>query len=130
MKIIIICIVFMSLSLSAFAQEDEMKLEGTCTGNYDSGKKVKFTYFSNFDGCREKIMAALKFSPNSGARHYKGKRAFKKNQDIYTVGAYRVTFKNSTGNREGIFSYLDAGIRKSIEVKCEIRDYEYYECPM
>ncbi|HXH73420.1 MAG TPA: hypothetical protein VNJ08_00540 [Bacteriovoracaceae bacterium] len=130
MKRIILCIAILGLSLCAFAQaEDEMKLEGSCNGNYTNGKPVSFTYFSNFNGCQQKIKAAIKFAPDSGSQHHKGNRAFENNQDIYTLGTYQVSFADSTDIKEGIFSYLNDGKRESIIVKCVIRNYEYYECP-
>jgi hypothetical protein len=130
MKLIFTVFIFLTLTLSAFAQaEDELKIEGKCNGNLADGTKVSFTYFSNFNGCQQKIRAAIQFAPNFGSGYYKGKREFEDSKDIYTMENYRVTFKDSTGNVSGIFSYLDiVGKRQSINVQCDIRDYEYDEC--
>lgn len=125
---------FLYLSALAFAHaqaESEMKMEGRCNGTMASGTQVTFTYYSDFNGCQQNINAAIKFGPDFGSRYYKGKRAFENSQDIYTVDTYRVTFKDSTGNLGGIYSYLDvAGQRQSIPVECSILDYEYDECPI
>ena len=130
MKFIFIAFIFLTLTFSAFAQaEDELKMEGNCNGSLADGTKVSFTYYSNYNGCQQKIRAAIKFGQNFGSGYYKGKREFENRQDIYTVDTYRVTFKDMTGNISGIFSYLDVvGKRQSIDVQCEIRDYEYDEC--
>lgn len=123
---------FLGLYLSAYAQvESEMKIEGKCNGTLTDGTQINFTYYSDFNGCQQNIRAAIKFGPDFGSRYYKGKRTFADSQDVYTVDTYRVTFKDSTGNLGGIYSYLDvAGKRHSIAVQCSIRDYEYDECPM
>ncbi len=131
MKQIFTCVLYVGLCFSAFAQESEMKLEGSCHGNFSDGTPVSFTYYSDFNGCQQNINAAIKLSPNFGSQYFKGKRAFEDSKDIYTVETYRVTFKDSTGNTSGVFSYLDVvGHRQSITVQCEIRDYEYDECPI
>ena len=128
MKQIISGLVFLSLSALA---ESELKLEGSCHGNLFDGTQVSFTYYSNYDGCTQNIKAAIQFAPNFGSGHYKGKRAFEEGQDIYNIETYRVTFKDSTNNLGGVFSYLDVvGKRQSINIQCEIRDYEYDECSM
>ncbi|MBA2404819.1 MAG: hypothetical protein H0V66_08615 [Bdellovibrionales bacterium] len=121
---------FILLSFSTFAQsQSELKVEGNCKGDLRDGSKVSFTYYSNFNGCQQKINAAIKLSPSFGSQYVKGKREFENSQDIYTMNDYRITFKDSTGNTSGVFSYLDVvGKRQSVDVQCEIRDYEYDEC--
>lgn len=132
MKLIFTVLTLLSLSLTVFAQaEDELKVEGNCSGTLADGTHLSFTYFSNFNGCQQNIRAAIQFNSNFGSGYYKGKRVFEESEDIYTIDSYKVTFKNSTGNVSGVFSYLDVvGKRQSLNVQCEIRDYEYDECPI
>lgn len=111
-----------------------MKIEGSCSGNLQDGTAVSFTYYSNFDGCREKSSAAVSFSQGMGGSLYTGKRAFIGNRDVYSFKVnnkemVRLSFADSTGNTGGKMRYVDMdGKRKSIAVTCEIRDYEYAEC--
>ena len=103
-----------------------MKLEGSCSGKINQ-ETVSFNYYSTFDGCKNKSNAALSFTSGHEGL-YTGLRSFKGNKDIYELGKKQeklgLEFLNSTGNVSGKLKYN----KKIINVKCEIRDYEYGEC--
>lgn len=113
----------------------ELKLEGKCTGVLENGSAVGFSYFSDYEGCQGNISSSIKFSSESGMGNLKGKRTFENDKDIYSFKSgrknHQLTFEDSTGNISGVLEYSDMkGDRHSITVQCEIRDYEYGECPL
>lgn len=119
---------FLSLILSSQVFSASMKLEGSCSGTLQNGTAVTFDYYSDFDGCKEKSQAALSLTSGMEGLHT-GHRSFQNAQDIYSFAQIKLTFKDSTGNTSGSFRYLDeANTYKTIQVQCEIRDYEYGEC--
>lgn len=128
MKQIFTVLVF--LFFYTFAQaKDDLKLEGACYGDLIDGSRVSFYYYSNFNGCQKRSTAVIRFFINFEPVNYKGKRTFQNERDIYTFHGYRVSFKDSTGNTDGLFSYYDDyGWRRSVKVKCWIIDYEYEAC--
>ena len=103
-----------------------MKVEGTCSGNLADGTAVSFTYYSDFDGCKNESKSAVTF--NSGIEGlYTGKRALA-DKDVHSYPQHRLTFANSTGNTEGTLQYTDhQGARQTVKVQCDVRDYEYAE---
>lgn len=125
-----------SLALSTLAfsfsglSATTMKIEGSCQGNLDNGEAVAFTYYSNFDGCKNKSTSAVSFSQGLGNNLYTGQRSFTESWDIYRFQKnVRLTFKNSTGNTSGKLRYQDEnGTTRLVQVQCEVRDYEYAEC--
>jgi hypothetical protein len=120
-----------TLTLTSFAlSATSMKIEGSCTGNLESGEAVAFTYYSNFDGCKAKSEAAISFSQGQGNTLYTGNRSFTERWDIYRFqNKLRLTFRNQTGNLGGKLRYQDEnGATHLIALQCEIRDYEYAEC--
>lgn len=110
----------------------EQKLEGKCSGQLEDGSQVGFSYFSNYEGCQGNISSSIKFSSESGLGYHQGKRTFANQKDIYSFKSrYQLTFEDSTGNISGVLDYFDVqGERQSITVQCEIRDYEYEDCPV
>lgn len=136
MKSLITTLLFV-VTTSTFAGT-AMKLEGNCSGALKDGSPVSFTYYSNFDGCREKSTAAVSFSAGNNQGLNTGKRSFEAGRDIYRFNvvengkekqAVRISFADSTGNTSGKLTYLDQNnSRKTVVVQCEIRDYEYSEC--
>lgn len=112
----------------AAAKGSSLNLEGTCTGTLADGTGVRFTYYSDFDGCKKVSKSALAFE--SGIEGLiTGSRSFKNDKDYYNFPRNDLTFQNSTGNTSGKFGYRDsARVRHVIEVQCEVRDYEYQDC--
>lgn len=113
----------------------DQKLEGKCSGRFADGLQVGFSYFSNYEGCQGNISSSIKFTSESGLGFHKGKRTFENQKDIYSFNSqqdiYQLTFEDSTGNISGVLDYFDLqGERQSITVQCEIRDYEYGDCPV
>lgn len=131
-------VLMLFLVISAANAASDQKLEGFCSGTLEDGSHLEFTYYSDYDGCEGSIAGVIKFSEESGLGSHKGKRAFENNQDIYTfeveqthsrVQVYHLTFADSTGNISGDFGYLDSkGLRQSVTLQCEVRDYEYEHC--
>lgn len=127
MKQIFTVLVF--LFFATFAQASNVKLEGACYGDLIDGSRVSFYYYSNFNGCQKRSTAVIRFFTKFEPVNYKGKRTFQNDRDIYTFDDYRVSFKDSTGNTDGIFSYYnDYGWRRSVKVKCVVLDYEFEAC--
>lgn len=129
--------IFFLLLTQVSIASNNMKLEGSCQGVLQNGTEVNFTYFSDFDGCQNKINAALSFGVETHLGDYLGVRAFDEGKDVYSfksendksIEAYRITLADSTGNTEGVLHYRDALSKlQSIIVSCEIRDYEYGDC--
>lgn len=105
-----------------------LKVEGSCSGTLNDGSPVSFTYYSDFDGCKNVSKSAITFT--SGIEGlFTGSRSFKLNKDIYNFPAHKVTFENSTGNTSGTFEYRDADKSlQNVELACTVRDYEYADC--
>lgn len=121
--------IFLSLlSLSGFAAAGaEMKLEGNCHGKV-RGEEVTLKYFSTFDGCINKSKAKVVMTTPK-LRNLKGTRSIEKGFDTYSFSGFWLVFKDSTGNTQGEYRYRGAGgVVKSVQLNCEIRDYEYSEC--
>lgn len=108
-----------------------MKIEGSCSGTLADGTAVSYTYYSNFDGCRKVSNAAVSFSAGFEGL-YTGKRSFTDTQDIYQLNSgYKLVFANSTGNTTGKLIYpseLNRRKVRTVQMQCEVRDYEYGEC--
>lgn len=102
-----------------------MHLEGTCKGKLADDTTVAFTYYSDFDGCKESSRAGIAFTrgPIGDKGLMTGKRYFRNGKDLYLfperVG---LEFKDSTGNVGGILR-TDSG--EKVKVSCQIRDYEF-----
>lgn len=136
MKSLITTLLFVFTATSAFAGT-AMKLEGNCNGTLKDGSEVSFSYYSNFDGCKEKSTAAVTFTSNDMGLNT-GSRSFIGSKDVYMFDVVengkkkekvRISFADSTGNTSGSLRYTDAnGKKQSVTVQCEIRDYEYSDC--
>lgn len=127
--LIVLSFLVLNLVTNAKAATDKgssMKLEGTCTGTLADGSAVSFNYYSDFNGCGYKSKSAVTFT--SGIEGlFTGKRVLGE-KDVHTYPQHRLTFANSTGNTEGTLHYTDAqGARQSVQVLCDVRDYEYAE---
>ncbi len=129
MKLFLIGVLLFAIIPLANARA-EQKLEGKCSGELEDGSVVAFSYFSDYEGCQGNILSSIKFSPQSGLGHLKGKRTFANDKDIYEFKKnYKLTFEDSTGNISGVLDYSDVhGDKQSITVQCSIRDYEYADC--
>lgn len=119
--------IFMSLmSLSAWSGSS-MKFEGSCIGTLKNKVPIAFTYYSNFDGCKNTSSAAIAYT--AGIKGLcTGTRSFKNNQDIYSFTKNTLSFPDSTGNTSGTLKYFDGRATQTIKVQCEVRDYEYGDC--
>jgi hypothetical protein len=128
-KTLILATLTLSICSASYAGTS-MKIEGSCTGTLSDGSAVSYTYYSNFNGCRKVIRAAVSFT--SGIEGlFTGKRSFTDSQDIYVLnGGYKLIFANSTGNTSGSLSYPVGSSRKiqKATMQCEVRDYEYSDC--
>ena len=124
-------LVAFTLTATCFANAGtSMKIEGSCSGTLADSTPISFNYFSDFDGCKPKSQAALSFTQGREGLST-GVRTFPKDKDMYLFnGKYRLTLANSTGNTSATFSYTDeeTNSRKSVELQCDIRDYEYTDC--
>ena len=121
--------IFLSfLSLSGFATaKSEMKLEGNCHGRV-RGADIALKYYSTFDGCNNKSKAKVVLT-SSQNRNLKGTRSIGKGLDTYSFKGFWLVFTDSTGNTQGEYRYRDVGgAIKSVQLECEIRDYEYSDC--
>lgn len=120
MKTFIALVWFATLPL---AYAGELNYQGQCTG-----ENISFTYYSDYDGQKKQSHAAISF--NSGREGLQtGKRSFQGNKDIYQFEDVKLTFKNSTGNTTGLYTYVDetdGKTKRTIQLQCEIRDYEYF----
>jgi hypothetical protein len=117
-----------------------MNYEGSCQGILEDGTEIHFTYYSNFDGCKENSRSALTFSEGMDGL-YMGNRTFTDKSDNYSFTVkesgkkkeiLKLALANSTGNTSANFTYIDefaeeAG-RKTVQLQCEVRDYEYSDC--
>jgi len=113
----------MLLSLSALSGT-AMKLEGNCSGKTSDKSPISFSYYSDFNGCKNISHAAISFS-GERSELLTGRRSLRSNHDHYNFANHAaLKFKNSTGNTSGILKIDD----ETIHVQCEIRDYEYAEC--
>lgn len=111
---------------AAPAEGSTLKIEGSCSGILKDGSTVSLTYYSNFDGIKDVSQSAVTFT---GALEglFTGTRKFIQGKDIYTFPGTKLIFLDSTGNTSGILQYSQEEIRQSVEIQCEIRDYEYAE---
>lgn len=105
-----------------------MKTEGSCSGTLHDGTPVSFTYYSNFNGCKKVSKSAVTFT--SGIEGlFTGSRTFKGGRDVYSFPKHGLSFADSTGNTSGKLKYRDeTKAAHSVEVQCEVRDYEYADC--
>jgi hypothetical protein len=119
-----------SLMVHARANMNSMNLEGKCQGKLADNRTIEFTYYSDFDGCKEKSQAGITFSSEVlGHGLLTGVRSFTETVDNYAFKNKNLTFKNSTGNTGGEFTYRDSMNQvKTIPVTCQIRNYEYAPC--
>lgn len=125
MKTFIALVWFASTSL---AHAGSLNLQGNCTGKTLSGMDVALTYYSDYDGKKKESEAAVSFTEGRQGLQT-GKRAFKGSQDIYQFEDVKLSFKNSTGNTSGLLTYTDetdGKTKRTVELQCEIRDYEYF----
>lgn len=128
-SLILTVFAFTTLTISnvSAAVGTTLKVEGSCSGTLRDGTSVNFTYYSNFNGCRKVNKAAL--SLNAAETLLTGSRSFKNNQDIYVFPAHQLTFADSTGNTSAKLLYTDGrGVKRTVTVSCEVRDYEYSDC--
>ncbi len=121
-------LIFFMLLISTFVcAQDDLKVEGSCKGQY-RGTDISFTYYSAFDGCQKKSPAAISFTSRTSSM-LKGSRLISGGIDKYTFKAYSLELKDSTGNKTAIFTFRDdRRIRKSVVLQCEVFDYEYSDC--
>ena len=128
MKNLIASLLVLSFSSLAVAGTS-MKVEGSCSGKLADGSEVSYTYYSNFNGCKKVSTSAVSFE-NGFDGLYTGTRSFTDSSDNYSFNSYKLSFSNSTGNSTGKLTYKDefSGRSKTINVKCEVRDYEYSDC--
>ncbi|MFL5783221.1 MAG: hypothetical protein ACJ76H_01345 [Bacteriovoracaceae bacterium] len=126
MKTIFFFIAVLSFSTSTFA--GSMKVEGLCSGKLLDGTPVAFQYYSDFDGCKKVSGAALSYVEGREGM-LTGERSFTTSNDIYNFGELKLILKNSTGNTGARFQYTDdQGGKRTVELQCDVRDYEYSEC--
>lgn len=127
MKTLIVSII--TLSFSSLSYGSSLKIEGTCSGKLADGSDISYTYYSNFNGCKKKSVAAVNFT--SGIEGlFTGTRSFTRSSDIYAFNGYKLIFANSTGNTTGKLNYKDIETNKTktVTLQCEVRDYEYNDC--
>ena len=116
---------FLFLGFSIAHAESSLKLEGTCSGNLANGTPVVATFYSDFDGEAAVSKSAVTYSGGIEGL-YTGKRTFKNAQDTYSFSDTKIIFADATGNTTGRLQYLEDGERpQSVELSCEVRDYEY-----
>jgi hypothetical protein len=128
-KLFLVALSVFAVTLTdSFAVGSSLKLEGTCSGHLADGTEVNFNYYSDFNGCNKVSKSAIAF--NSGIEGLiTGSRAFKNNKDYYNFPKNDLTFADSTGNTSGKLGYRDSkNVRRTINVQCDIRDYEYSDC--
>jgi hypothetical protein len=125
-----LAVVLFTLSAGAHT----MKLEGKCSGTLQDGTTVSYTYYSNFDGCKNRSRAAVTFHEGLALDLHTGVRSFSKGKDIYQFKqnkkeVVRLTFADSTGNTSGELTYTDEqGQNQTVQMSCMIRDYSYEDC--
>ncbi len=119
-----------SLMVQARTNMNSMNLEGKCQGKLADNSSVEFTYYSDFDGCKEKSLAGITFSsPAFGSGLLTGVRSFTQTTDDYAFKNKTLTFRNATGNTGGEFTYRDSKNQlKTVQLTCQIRNYEYAPC--
>ncbi len=130
MKFMYVLLVSLTTSMMVNAKTN-MNLEGTCKGNLHDRSNIKFTYYSDFDGCKEKSVAGMTVNQSTSFSRgmATGERSFTDDLDIYSFKTMKLTFANSTGNTGGKLTYKDkAGKSRTVAVRCEIRNYEYSDC--
>lgn len=117
------------LLFSSQAFSLSLNLQGSCSGNLADGTAIAFQYYSNFNGCQKTAKAAISYQGEKD-NLVTGTRSFTDKSDIYAFGKRRLIFKNSTGNTTGKYYYNDShGKRQGVVLQCQVRDYEYGECP-
>ena len=127
-------LVIMATLATSFMVEagTNMNLEGSCKGKLHDNTPVSFSYYSDFDGCKEKSQAGITFNKSNKALGQilsTGQRYFTDTQDIYSFKDKKLSFANMTGNTSGKLTYKDQnGKTRTVTVSCEIRNYEYAEC--
>lgn len=140
MKTLTITLAFLFSASTSFAGT-AMNMEGSCSGKLTSQSSVRFTYYSNFDGCKAKSSAAVSFESGNvlGDGLITGSREFIGEDDIYTFTTtesgrtreqVRLTFANMTNQTSAKMRYRnpETGKYKTITLKCDIRNYEYAGC--
>lgn len=126
-SLIALSLAFLTFNLHA-ATGSALKTEGSCTGNLQDGTPVSFTYYSNFNGCKNVSKSGISFHSGLDGL-YTGSRTLKGGKDYYNFPGHDLTFKDSTGNTSGALGYRDASNQRHvITVQCDVRDYEYAEC--
>lgn len=110
--------------LPTFAFSATMKLEGSCQGTFKNGEPVSFNYYSNFNGCRNTATGGIAFLAGGDERLKTGKRKLTDSKDTYTFSGITLIFKNSTGNTGAKLKMKG----ETLEVSCNVRDYEYADC--
>lgn len=116
------------------AEAATMKFEGQCSGTLKDGTPVSYTYYSNFDGCKNRSRAAVTFHEGLALDLHTGVRSFSNGKDIYSFKqdkkeVVRLTFADSTGNTSGALTYTDLeGEKQTVELSCMVRDYSYGDC--
>lgn len=127
LSLAVLTILVLNYSAEA-AVGSSLKTEGSCSGNLTDGTPVSFTYYSDFDGCKNVSKSAITF--NSGIEGlFTGSRAFKGGRDNYNFPRHNLSFADSTGNTSGTLGYRDENNqRQVIQVQCEVRDYSYGDC--
>jgi len=65
------------------SQAATMKFEGQCSGTLKDGTPVSYTYYSDFDGCKNKSLAAVTFHEGLALDLHTGERSFSNGKDIY-----------------------------------------------
>lgn len=128
-KIFLMTVIALSTSVMA---KTNMNLEGACQGKLHDKTSVAFTYYSDFDGCKEKSQAGITFSRASStitSGLSTGERYFTDTHDIYSFKDKKISFANSTGNTTGRFTYRDQqGKVRTVTLACNVRNYEYADC--
>lgn len=129
--ILLIALSFVLLNLVTHAKAavgSSLKVEGTCSGSLQDGTAIALTYYSDFDGCKKVSKSALGLKEGLEGL-FTGSRVFRDGKDIYNFPKNKLTLDDSTGNTSADFEYRDQNNElQSVELQCEVRDYEYGEC--
>lgn len=134
----VLAVFCMSFTAALAVANSEMKLEGECTGVYHDGTPVALNYFSDFEGCSINSKAAVTFPSDTHSAYVRGKRIIQYSHDVYSFKRaasgnlgkeFWLLFSDTTGNKHGQYKYRDmSGKLQSVNLECNIRDYEYAEC--